>query len=93
TQAFLILAFYIGPWVAWATLPRTIGFIYYYLPSATVASLALVYVLTQGERAPPRWALWAFVAASVAGFVALLPISVAELGTSMQTYQRLMIFQ
>lgn len=93
TQAFLILAFYIGPWVAWATLPRTIGFIYYYLPSATVASLALVYVLTQGERAPPRWALLAFVAASVAGFVALLPISVAELGTSMQTYQRLMIFQ
>jgi dolichyl-phosphate-mannose-protein mannosyltransferase len=93
TQAFLILAFYIGPWLAWATLPRTIGFIYYYLPSATVASLALVYVLTQGERAPPRWALWAFVVAAAAGFLALLPISVASLGTSMQTYQRLMIFQ
>ncbi|HEY0851543.1 MAG TPA: phospholipid carrier-dependent glycosyltransferase [Bradyrhizobium sp.] len=93
TQAFLILAFYIGPWLAWATLPRTIGFIYYYLPSATVASLAVVYVLTQGERAPPRWALWAFVVASAAGFLALLPISVSSLGTSMQTYQRLMIFQ
>lgn len=92
-QAFLILAFYLGPWLAWATLPRTIGFIYYYLPSATVASLALVYVLTQGERAPPRWALWAFVAASTAGFLALLPISVSSLGVSMQTYQRLMIFQ
>ena len=93
TQAFLILAFYIGPWLAWAMLPRTIGFIYYYLPSATVASLALVYVLTQGERAPPRWALWAFVAASAAGFLALLPISASAMGTSMQTYQRLMIFQ
>lgn len=93
TQAFLILAFYVGPWLAWATLPRTIGFIYYYLPSATVASLALVYVLTQGERAPPRWVLWTFVAASAAGFLALLPISVASIGTSMQTYQRLMIFQ
>jgi dolichyl-phosphate-mannose-protein mannosyltransferase len=93
TQAFLILAFYLGPWLAWATLPRTIGFIYYYLPSATVASLALVYVLTQGERAPPRWALWTFVAASALGFLALLPISMAMLGTSMQTYQRLMIFQ
>ncbi len=23
TQAFLILAFYLGPWLAWATLPRT----------------------------------------------------------------------
>ncbi len=92
-QAMLILAFYLGPWLAWAILPRTIGFIYYYLPSATVASLALVYALTEGERAPPRWVLWAFVAASAAGFLALLPISVASLGTSMQTYQRLMIFQ
>jgi dolichyl-phosphate-mannose--protein O-mannosyl transferase len=89
----LILGFYVGPWLAWAALPRTIGFIYYYLPSATVASLALVYVLTQGERAPPRWALWAFVAAAAAGFLALLPISVSSMGASMQNYQRLMIFQ
>jgi dolichyl-phosphate-mannose-protein mannosyltransferase len=92
-QAFLILAFYLGPWLAWATLPRSIGFIYYYLPSATIASLAVVYVLTQGERAPPRWVLWTFVAAASLGFLAMLPISVAELGTSMQTYRRLMIFQ
>ena len=92
-DAFLILAFYLGPWLAWATLPRTIGFIYYYLPSATIATLALVYALTHGERAPPRWVLWAFVAAASLGFAAMLPISVAMLGTSMQTYQRLMIFQ
>jgi dolichyl-phosphate-mannose-protein mannosyltransferase len=92
-DVFLILAFYLGPWLAWATLPRTIGFIYYYLPSATVATLALVYALTHGERAPPRWVLWAFVAAASLGFAAMLPISVAMLGTSMQTYQRLMIFQ
>lgn len=92
-QAFLILAFYLGPWLAWATLPRSIGFIYYYLPSATIASLAIVYVLTEGQRAPPRWVLWAFVAAASLGFLAMLPISVAELGTSMQTYQRLMIFK
>jgi hypothetical protein len=37
--------------------------------------------------------LWAFVAAASLGFLAMLPISVAELGTSMQTYQRLMIFK
>ncbi len=92
-DAFLILAFYLGPWLAWAMLPRTIGFIYYYLPSATIATLALVYALTQGERAPPRWVLWAFVAASSLGFAAMLPISVAMLGTPMETYQRLMIFQ
>jgi dolichyl-phosphate-mannose-protein mannosyltransferase len=92
-DAFLILAFYVGPWLAWAALPRTIGFIYYYLPSATIATLALVYVFTQGERAPPRWMLWVFVAASSLGFAAMLPISVASLGTSMETYRRLMIFQ
>jgi dolichyl-phosphate-mannose-protein mannosyltransferase len=74
-------------------LPRTIGFIYYYLPSATLASLALVYALTQGERVPPRWVLWAFVGASAVGFLALLPISVSSLGVTMQNYQRLMIFQ
>ena len=75
-QAFLILAFYLGPWLAWATLPRSIGFIYYYLPSATIASLAVVYVLTQGERAPPRWVLWAFVAA----VLARLPCDAADFG-------------
>jgi dolichyl-phosphate-mannose--protein O-mannosyl transferase len=92
-DAFLILAFYVGPWIAWATLPRTIGFIYYYLPSATVATLALVYALTQGERAQPRWLLWLFVAAASVGFVALLPISMSSIGTSMETYFRLMIFR
>ena len=61
-DAFLILSFYLGPWLAWATLPRTIGFIYYYLPSATIATLALVYVLRRART--PRWVLWAFVVAS-----------------------------
>jgi dolichyl-phosphate-mannose--protein O-mannosyl transferase len=42
-DAFLILAFYLGPWIAWAMLTRKISFLYYYLPSATIASLALVY--------------------------------------------------
>ena len=45
-DAFLVLAFYFGPWLAWALLPRTLGFIYYYLPAATTASFALVYALT-----------------------------------------------
>lgn len=92
-DAFLIIVFYIGPWVAWAALPRNISFIYYYLTSGTIATLALVYAFTQGERAPPRWMLWAFVAAASLGFAAMLPISVASLGTSMETYRRLMIFQ
>jgi dolichyl-phosphate-mannose-protein mannosyltransferase len=90
-DAFLILSFYFGPYLAWAVLPRTLGFLYYYLPSATVASLALVYALTRGNS--PRWLLWAFVAIAFAGFAAMLPISAAFVGASMQTFNRLMIFQ
>ncbi|WP_291577089.1 phospholipid carrier-dependent glycosyltransferase [Bradyrhizobium sp.] len=91
TDAFLIQAFYFGPYLAWALLPRTLGFLYYYLPPATVASLALVYVLRRGNS--PRWLLWAFVTIAFAGFAAMLPISAALVGTSMGTFVRLMIFE
>ena len=90
-DAFLILSFYFGPWLAWALLPRTLGFLYYYLPSATLGSLALVYVLRRGNS--PRWLLWAYVAVAFAGFAAMLPISAAFVGTSMATFNRLMLFQ
>jgi dolichyl-phosphate-mannose-protein mannosyltransferase len=90
-DAFLILSFYAGPYLAWALLPRTLGFLYYYLPAATFASLALVYVLRRGNS--PRWLLWAFVALACAGFAVMLPISAAFVGTSMATFNRLMIFQ
>ena len=90
-DAFLILSFYFGPWLAWALLPRTLGFLYYYLPSATIASLALVYVLRRGNS--PRWLLWAYVAIAGAGFAAMLPISAAFVATSMATFNRLMLFQ
>ena len=90
-DAFLILSFYFGPWLAWALLPRTLGFIYYYLPAATLASLALVYALTRGSS--PRWLLWGFVAVAFAGFAAMLPISAAFVGTSTATFNRLMLFQ
>ncbi len=90
-DAFLIVSFYFGPYLAWALLPRTLGFLYYYLPAATAASLALVYVLTRGNT--PRWGLWAFVAIAGAGFAAMLPISAGFVGTSMETFNRLMLFQ
>jgi dolichyl-phosphate-mannose-protein mannosyltransferase len=90
-DAFLVLAFYFGPYLAWALLPRTLGFIYYYLPAATTASFALVYALTRGRT--PRWLLWAFVAIGALGFAAMLPISAAFIGTSMATFNRLMLFQ
>jgi dolichyl-phosphate-mannose--protein O-mannosyl transferase len=90
-DAFLILSFYFGPYLAWALLPRTLGFLYYYLPSATVASLALVYAVRRGNS--PRWLLWAFVAVVFADFAVMLPVSAAFVGTSMQTFNRVMIFQ
>jgi dolichyl-phosphate-mannose-protein mannosyltransferase len=90
-DAFLILAFYLGPYLAWAWLPRTLGFLYYYLPPATFGSLALVYLLRRGNN--PRWLLWAFVAVAFAGFAAMMPISAAFMGTSMTTFTRLMVFQ
>jgi dolichyl-phosphate-mannose--protein O-mannosyl transferase len=90
-DAFLILAFYFGPYLAWVLLPRTLGFIYYYLPAATTASFALVYALRRGNA--PGFLLWAFVAIGFAGFAVMLPISAAFVGTSMETFNRLMIFQ
>ncbi|WP_456725719.1 phospholipid carrier-dependent glycosyltransferase [Bradyrhizobium sp. USDA 3397] len=90
-DAFLIAAFYFGPWLAWALLPRTLGFIYYYLPAATAASLALVYVLRR--EGLPRWLLWTYVGVAAAGFAVMLPISAAFVGTSMESFNRLMLFQ
>nr|WP_246752254.1 phospholipid carrier-dependent glycosyltransferase [Bradyrhizobium diazoefficiens] len=90
-DAFLIVGFYFGPWLAWALLPRTLGFIYYYLPAATAASLALVYVLRR--EGLPRWLLWAYVGVAAIGFAVMLPISAAFIGTSMQMFNRLMLFQ
>lgn len=90
-DAFLILAFYFGLYLAWAVLPRVVGFIYYYLPAATVASLALVYALRRGKN--PRWLLWAFVALAACGFVVMLPISAACIGTSMRAFSRLMLLR
>ncbi|MFH0298890.1 phospholipid carrier-dependent glycosyltransferase [Bradyrhizobium sp. 31Argb] len=90
-DAFLVLAFYFGPYLAWALLPRTLGFIYYYLPAATTASFALVYALIRGRT--PRWLLWAFLAIGALGFAVMLPISAAFIGTSTATFNHLMLFR
>jgi dolichyl-phosphate-mannose-protein mannosyltransferase len=90
-DAFLVLAFYFGPYLAWALLPRTLGFLYYYLPAATTVAFALVYALTRDGV--PRWLLGVYVIVAGAGFAALLPLSAAFIGTSMQTFNRLMLFQ
>jgi dolichyl-phosphate-mannose-protein mannosyltransferase len=89
--AFLILSFYFGNYLALALMPRALAFLYYYLPAATVLSLAPVYALTR--TGTPRWLLWAFVVIAAAGFVVMLPISAAFVGTTMATFNRLMLFQ
>jgi dolichyl-phosphate-mannose--protein O-mannosyl transferase len=90
-NAFLILTFYFGSYLALALMPRALAFLYYYLPAATILSLAPVYALTRGTM--PRWPLWVFVAFAGVGFVVMLPISAAFVGTSMETFNRLMLFQ
>jgi dolichyl-phosphate-mannose--protein O-mannosyl transferase len=89
--AFLILSFYFGSYLALALMPRALAFLYYYLPAATILSLAPVHALTR--EGVPRWLLWAFVALAGAGFVVMLPVSAAFVGTSMATFNRLMLFQ
>jgi dolichyl-phosphate-mannose-protein mannosyltransferase len=89
--AFLILSFYFGSYLALALMPRALAFLYYYLPAATILSLAPVHALTR--EGVPRWVLWAFVALAGAGFAVMLPISAAFVGTSMALFNRLMLFQ
>jgi dolichyl-phosphate-mannose-protein mannosyltransferase len=91
TTAFLILSFYLGSYLALALMPRALAFLYYYLPAATILGLAPVHALTRGTM--PRWLLWAFVAVAGLSFVVMLPISAAIVGTSMATFNRLMLFQ
>ena len=91
SATFLILVFYLGCYLPWALLPRALSFLYYYLPSARLLSLALPYSWLRW-RLPP-WMLWASVAVAAAGFIALLPVSAAFVGTSMATFNRLMLFQ
>jgi dolichyl-phosphate-mannose--protein O-mannosyl transferase len=88
---FLILAFYLGCYLPWALLPRALSFLYYYLPSATLLSLALPYAWMRWRL--PVSVLWTFVAIAAIGFIVLLPISAAFVGTSMATFSRLMLFQ
>ena len=90
-DAFLVLAFYFGPYLAWALLPRTLRL--HLLLSAGGDHRESGAGLCAPSRGHAALALWAFVAIGCAGFVAMLPISAAFIGTSMATFNRLMIFQ
>jgi hypothetical protein len=49
--------------------------------------------LCASARQQPRWLLWAFVAVACVSFAVMLPISAAFVGTSMTTFNRLMLFR
>jgi dolichyl-phosphate-mannose--protein O-mannosyl transferase len=91
-DTFLIAASYGALYLGWILLPRAIGFSFYYLPAATIASLALAYCCYRSDSRLWIAARWIFLAAAVAGFLVLLPISGASIGTSLAGYERLMWF-
>jgi dolichyl-phosphate-mannose--protein O-mannosyl transferase len=91
-DAFLIVASYAALYFAWTVLPRAIGFSFYYLPSAAVASLALAYCFFRSDVRPWMWGRWIFLAAALASFVLFLPISAAFVETSLAGFERLMWF-
>jgi dolichyl-phosphate-mannose--protein O-mannosyl transferase len=91
-DAFLIVASYAALYLAWMVLPRAIGFSFYYLPAATVASLALTYCFFRRETKRSLWARWIFLTAATASFLLFLPLSAASIETSLVGYERLMWF-
>jgi dolichyl-phosphate-mannose-protein mannosyltransferase len=91
-DAFLIVASYAALYLGWMLLPRAIGFSFYYLPAATVASLALTYCFYRSGARLWRWARWMFLLAVAGCFLLFLPISSASVGTSLAGYERLMWF-
>ena len=72
--------------------PRAVGFSFYYLPSAAVASLALAYCFFRSDVKPWLWGRWIFLAAALASFVLFLPVSAASVETSFAGFERLMWF-
>ena len=91
-DAFLIAASYTALYLAWTVLPRAVGFSFYYLPAATVASLALAYCFFRSDVKRWLWARWIFLAAALASFVLFLPVSAASVETSLAGFERLMWF-
>lgn len=91
-DAFLIVASYSALYLGWIVLPRAIGFSFYYLPAATVGSLALAYCFYRSEAKLWRWARWIFLSAAAGCFLLFLPVSAASIGTSLSGYERLMWF-
>jgi dolichyl-phosphate-mannose--protein O-mannosyl transferase len=91
-DAFLIVANYAALYFAWTVLPRAVGFSFYYLPSAAVASLALAYCFFRSDVKPWLWGRWIFLVAALASFVLFLPISAASVETSLAGFERLMWF-
>lgn len=88
--AFVILAAYAALYLAWALVPRGLGFLYYYFPAALTLgpALAFAFYRTPLRRAPLL--RWTYLAAAVACFAYFLPITSASMTVTLPTYARLM---
>jgi dolichyl-phosphate-mannose--protein O-mannosyl transferase len=81
-DAFVIAASYGAFWLCWAVIPRHITFAFYYLPAATVLSLALAYSFYSNSLNRWPWLRRVFLLGSLAMFLYFLPVSNAAVRVS-----------
>ena len=92
-EAFLIVAAYSAFYIAWAVIPRTLEFSFYYLPAAMTLGVALAYAFYRTPLNRWPWTRRLFLAACVLMFGYFLPISNAVVTASEPEFNRLMWFE
>ena len=89
-DAFIVVAAYCACWLCWAVMPRQLTFEFYYLPAATVISLALAYLFYRTGLEHRPWARRLFLLSACVMFLYLLPVSNAAVQVSEAQYNTLM---
>jgi dolichyl-phosphate-mannose--protein O-mannosyl transferase len=85
-DALLILAGFAAFYLPWAVIPRNVAFLYYYLPAATVLSLALACLFRRtGLRRFP-WLGHGFLLLALLGFLYFLPVSAAAITVTLPEF-------
>jgi dolichyl-phosphate-mannose-protein mannosyltransferase len=84
--AFIVAAF-AALYLPWAVIPRTVAFLYYYLPAAMAPSLALAFLFHRtGFRQWP-WLRHGFLLLAALGFLYFLPISSAAITVTLPQFE------
>jgi dolichyl-phosphate-mannose-protein mannosyltransferase len=61
----------------WAVIPRPVGYLHYYLPTALTLSFPVAYIfceMTDSPRKGTRWLAWGLATAALLMFVVLFPV-------------------